>query len=426
MIKALFIVNCSNDIIYQKNYGKTIDKGVLVPFYDKLTTIPIYNNIPPVINCNTYCLFHFCHELPSNSVYFIAVTDIDVPPLFISSFLQRIRIILKYCYPDGSFNDNTLKQDYIRLIQIMDQLADGGFPFITEPNTIDALLNENTTSQKIEKAVLGELSVNYDKDALGSRTLPWRKDGVIHKTNEILFDVNERISTVFNLVTGKASRTEVLGEVICISSLSGIPDVTLRFDNPQIMDDVSFHPCVRIGKWEQQKVLSFIPPDGKFTLFNYRVRGTLQAPIKLGGSVKYTSSQGLVELSVYGNNIAGFGNGPLKSELINQQVVIEFPVSVTSCQLVVNTGKYIFDGIKHVLIWNIGKHDPKIIPTISGTVNRSMYEDTDTFTKVSMNFQIINYAASGLRFKHLDCNQPYQLRKGVKFTTYGGRYLIKV
>ncbi|GAB1223310.1 hypothetical protein ENUP19_0141G0012 [Entamoeba nuttalli] len=394
MIKALFIVNCSNDIIYQKNYGKTIDKGVLVPFYDKLTTIPIYNNIPPVINCNTYCLFHFCHELPSNSVYFIAVTDIDVPPLFISSFLQRIRIILKYCYPDGSFNDNTLKQDYI------------------QPNTIDALLNENTTSQKIEKAVLGELSVNYDKDALGSRTLPWRKDGVIHKTNEILFDVNERISTVFNLVTGKASRTEVLGEVICISSLSGIPDVTLRFDNPQIMDDVSFHPCVRIGKWEQQKVLSFIPPDGKFTLFNYRVRGTLQAPIKLGGSVKYTSSQGLVELSVYGNNIAGFGNGPLKSELINQQVVIEFPVSVTSCQL--------------VLIWNIGKHDPKIIPTISGTVNRSMYEDTDTFTKVSMNFQIINYAASGLRFKHLDCNQPYQLRKGVKFTTYGGRYLIKV
>ncbi|KAL7711717.1 Clathrin-adaptor medium chain [Entamoeba marina] len=425
MLKSLFIVNSANDVLYQRHFERIMDKGVLVPFYDKLTTQQ-YREIPPVINCNTYSIFHICHELPTNSVYFIAITTTDVPPLFVVTFLNRIKVILRYSYNEGKYNDNTLKQDFIRLTQILDQTADGGFPFITEPNIIDSLLGNSSLSQKLERVVLGDLSVDYDKDSLGPRSLPWRKDGVVYSKNEILFDVNEHLSTVYNLVTGKSSRTEVVGEVICQCGLSGVPDVSLRFENPQIMDDVSFHPCIRINKWEQQKILSFVPPDGKFTLFNYRVRGSLTAPIKMGGNIKYSPEKGDVELSVYANNIPGLTQGQLKGEVINMALVIHFPSSITSCSLLVNCGSFTFNSEKHELTWNIGKHNPKIVPTISGTVNRSMYDDLDTFTMVSLQFQIINHAASGLRFKHLDCNQPYNIRKGVKFTTFNGRYSIKL
>lgn len=41
--------------------------------------------------------------------------------------------------------------------------------------------------------------------------------------------------------------------------------------NPRILDDLSFHPCVRFKRWESERVLSFIPPDGNFTLMNYHV-----------------------------------------------------------------------------------------------------------------------------------------------------------
>jgi len=395
-------LNGSNDIIYEKHFDKVMDKGVLVPFYDKLTTIP-YRQINPVINCNTYCIFHICHELQSNSVYFIAITSTDISPLFVSTFLLRVKVTLRYSYVDGNYNDIVLKSDSIRLAEIMDQMCDGGFPFVTEPNTIEQLMNDVSVTQKLEKVVLGDYNVNYDKNAYSSRTLPWRKDQVVHKNNEILFDVNERLSTVFNLVTGKSSRTEVIGEVVCLSSLSGVPDVTLRFENPQIMDDVSFHPCIRIGKWEQQRILSFVPPEGRFTLFNYRVRGSLQAPIKVGGSVKYTEDKAMIELSVYANNVPGLlTQGQLKGEVINISMVIQFPVSVTSVNLVSNTGSFDFKSDSHVLTWNIGRNNPKIIPTISGVANRSLYESGDIFTMVSLHFEIINHAASGIRFKHLD------------------------
>ena len=48
-----------------------------------------------------------------------------------------------------------------------------------------------------------------------------------------------------------------------------MPDLVLSFNNPRLMDDVSLHPCVRYLRWEKQRILSFIPPDGKFRLFTY-------------------------------------------------------------------------------------------------------------------------------------------------------------
>ena len=47
-------------------------------------------------------------------------------------------------------------------------------------------------------------------------------------------------------------------------------DGTLIFSNPYLLDDVSFHPCVRHQQWQVNKHISFIPPDGQFKLMSYR------------------------------------------------------------------------------------------------------------------------------------------------------------
>ena len=70
---------------------------------------------------------------------------------------------------------------------------------------------------------------------------------------------------------------EISGEVQVLSKLSGMPDMSLIFSNPHILDDVryivlyltsiyisSFHPCVRYNRFEQNKVISFVPPDGSW------------------------------------------------------------------------------------------------------------------------------------------------------------------
>ncbi|CAF3616539.1 unnamed protein product, partial [Rotaria sp. Silwood2] len=57
----------------------------------------------------------------------------------------------------------------------------------------------------------------------------------------------------------------------CSIKLSGMPDLTLNFVDPRLFDDVSFHPCVRLKRWEGEHVLSFIPPDGNFRLISYHI-----------------------------------------------------------------------------------------------------------------------------------------------------------
>ncbi|RYH00557.1 hypothetical protein EON65_49180 [archaeon] len=38
-----------------------------------------------------------------------------------------------------------------------------------------------------------------------------------------------------------------------------------------VLDDVNFHECVHLDEFESSKVLHFLPPDGEFSLLNYRV-----------------------------------------------------------------------------------------------------------------------------------------------------------
>lgn len=36
-------------------------------------------------------------------------------------------------------------------------------------------------------------------------------------------------------------------------------------------DDMKFHTCVRLAKFENDRVITFIPPDGDFELMSYRL-----------------------------------------------------------------------------------------------------------------------------------------------------------
>ena len=64
--------------------------------------------------------------------------------------------------------------------------------------------------------------------------------------------------------------SEIVGRIECHCNLSGMPDIQMYFKDPSIISDISFHHCIRYARYEQDKVISFIPPDGKFDLLYYR------------------------------------------------------------------------------------------------------------------------------------------------------------
>lgn len=99
--------------------------------------------------------------------------------------------------------------------------------------------------------------------------IPWRRSGVKYTTNEAYFDVIEEIDAIIDK-SGSTVSAEITGyvsflsfwlwrlsnedltsfQVDCCIKLTGMPDLTLTFMNPRLLDDVSFHPCVRFKRWE--------------------------------------------------------------------------------------------------------------------------------------------------------------------------------
>jgi AP-1 complex subunit mu len=37
------------------------------------------------------------------------------------------------------------------------------------------------------------------------------------------------------------------------------------------MEDVTFHQCVRLSRFDNDRTISFVPPDGEFELMSYRL-----------------------------------------------------------------------------------------------------------------------------------------------------------
>jgi AP-2 complex subunit mu-1 len=38
-----------------------------------------------------------------------------------------------------------------------------------------------------------------------------------------------------------------------------------------MIDDIKFHQCVRLGRFDRDRSITFIPPDGLFEVMTYRV-----------------------------------------------------------------------------------------------------------------------------------------------------------
>lgn len=58
---------------------------------------------------------------------------------------------------------------------------------------------------------------------------------------------------------GKITTGSIVGDVACRSRLSGMPDLTLSFTDPSQLEDCAFHSSVRYGRWNKEKVVSFVP-----------------------------------------------------------------------------------------------------------------------------------------------------------------------
>jgi len=96
---------------------------------------------------------------------------------------------------------------------------------------------------------------------------------------------------------GTVLRADVQGQVLVKTSLSGMPECKFGINDKLLIknsaanptkqdrgiqiDDIKFHQCVRLGKFDRDRSITFIPPDGIFEVMTYRISENINLPFKI-------------------------------------------------------------------------------------------------------------------------------------------------
>jgi len=274
---------------------------------------------------------------------------------------------------------------------------------------------------------------------------PWRDPNTIHKKNEMYIDVIESVNLLVS-VDGKRLRADVSGAIQIKCYLSGVPECKFGLNDKILMDkeakagvkassstkqgiaidDCTFHQCVRLGKFDSDRTISFIPPDGEFTLMKYRTTENIEIPFTVTPIVKELSRTRLeIKVAVKSNYKKEFGT--------TVKVLIPVPKNTATCKIYTQTGKAKYTPEVDAIVWKIRRYPPETKYILGAEVELS---STVTVQKkawsrppISMEFQVPMFTSSGLhvRFlKVLEQKQQYQAIKWVRYLSQAGSYQFRI
>ncbi|KAI0296057.1 Mu homology domain-containing protein [Multifurca ochricompacta] len=219
-----------------------------------------------------------CCHLQHLSLIFLCPISGNLDPLYAFAFIRTfLDILIEYF---GDVTAPTLRDNFDIVHQLLEETLDaGGHPLTTSPNALrDIVLPPSLITKILSVTGVSGLSgpTTTGLSAFSS-PIPWRKAGLRYNNNEIYFDIIETLDAVVNK-SAAIITSSVLGKINVNCKLSGTPDLLLTLTNPHTITEPSFHSCVRLSRFAQSKTLSFIPPDGRFTLMEYRFDPSASKP----------------------------------------------------------------------------------------------------------------------------------------------------
>ncbi|KAF9535037.1 Mu homology domain-containing protein [Crepidotus variabilis] len=376
-----------------------------------------------------------CCHLQSSDVRVLCSISGNVDPLFGFAFIQTFLDILQEYF--GTVSAATLRENFDTVYQLLEETLDsGGHPLTTSPNALRDIVLPPSLLNKLLSVAGANINTTINSGSgLGgaggpfSSPIPWRKAGLRYTANEIYFDIVENLVAIINRNSVTLS-SNVFGKIEANAKLSGTPDCILSFTNPNVLVDCVFHPCVRLQRWSQHKSLSFIPPDGKFILSEYRY-----APNASRASSTVTpassSREGVtlpfalkpeIDLQDYSASFNIIFTSRLTAKSI-ENVLIEMNLgegaSGIKCVASRGTASWAFDSQKRVLKWEISNVPPSSSWNLRGSFSTPTIAPRPS-RALQVHFDIPTHTFSSLKVDQLKVSgESYKLYKGFRGRSTG-------
>ena len=198
------------------------------------------------------------------------------------------------------------------------------------------------------------------------------------------------------------------------------------------MDDCNFHEVAQLDEFERERVISFLPPDGEFTLINYRITGDFRAPFRIFPFVEELSST-QIELVIKVR-----ADMPETNYGANVLARIPMPQSTATVSLDLGANPQgqlaeYRDNEKQVR-WVIKKFDGASELQLRAKVNLSRPAGPSVRREIgpiALTFEVPMYNVSNLQVRYLRIpdharHSTYKYKRWVRYVTQSSSYVCRV
>lgn len=424
---AIFIMDTKGKVIMSRNYRGDLPMTIVERFTKHITDDE-ENALTPVVFDEGNTFLYIRH----NGLIFMAVTKSNTNALVVLNFLYRMVGVFEEYF--NEVNEESIHDNFVIMYELFDEMMDFGYPQCTEAK----ILQEFIQVQERHRYVSGE--VPKPPEAL-TQSVSWRKAGIVHSKNEIFLDVVEKLNLLV-ASNGTVLRSEVLGSLKMKSFLSGIPELKLGLNDKIVMDarnraaaakgnksvdmeDIRFHQCVRLSRFENDRTISFIPPDGEFDLMTYRLNTQVKPLIWIDCQFE-RHSRSRVEYVLKAKSTF-----KRKSTANNVEIFLPVPSDADSPDFKTSIGKAEYVPEREGLVWKIKQFQGQkefIMRAQFGLPSVSSDEPTDKKAPINVSFEIPYFTVSGIQVRYLKIMERsgYQALPWVRYITQNGDYQIRI
>ncbi|CAM6098625.1 unnamed protein product [Calypogeia fissa] len=240
MLQCMFLLSDVGEVMLERQWvGTQVDRSICDWFWKQAHPQGEMGlgqaKVPSVIASPTYYLVNIIRD----GVTFLACSQSEMQPLLAIEFLCRVADVLSDYL--GGLNEDLVKDNFVLVYQILDEMMDGGFPLTTEPYILkERVAPPNLVSRVLNVVTGGSLSINSSPVTDTTSTVPWRAVGIRHNNNEIYFDLVEKMDTIVNRVKGlKQTPIYVKPQLSCDAGVCQINVlVGIRNDPGKQIDDI--------------------------------------------------------------------------------------------------------------------------------------------------------------------------------------------
>ena len=129
-------------------------------------------------------------------MFFLAIVQSEVTPLFVIEFLHRVMDTFEEYFSECT--ESAIKENFVVVYELLDEMLDNGFPLATESNILKELIKPPNVLRSIANTVTGKSNVSATLPTGQLSNVPWRRTNVKYTNNEAYFDVIEEIDAIID------------------------------------------------------------------------------------------------------------------------------------------------------------------------------------------------------------------------------------